>query len=895
MNSGALGAGAKLGPYEILSPLGAGGMGEVYLAKDTRLDRTVAIKVLPPHVASNPDLRLRFEREAKAISSLNHPNICSLFDVGNQDGLDYLVMEHLQGETLAARLERGPLPTAEALTYATQIADALDKAHRQGLIHRDLKTLNVMLTKNGAKLLDFGLAKLQIPGVVHGMTGATHSTPLTGEGTIVGTLQYMSPEQLEGKEADSRSDIFSFGVVLYEMVTGKKPFAGPSQASLIASIMREDPRSVTEYQPDAPPALVRVIRQCLSKDPDERWQSARDLLHQLKWINEGGSLAGIPAPIAARRKTNMQIAWVLAGIFGLLATGLALLHFGRTEVAPQLARFTIEADPGIRSMNWPMLSPDGSMLAFHAVDTSGRTKVWIRRLDALKAEPIPGTDGARRPFWSPDSKQIAFMQNGQLMKVAANGGPIQLIAKMPGNASDGTWGSKDVILLDGGAADPIWRVGSSGGIVSEAISVGSDSNWAGVAWPEFLPDGEHYLYLKLSIGAQDGAIEPHTVMLGSLSGNNPESLFTANGRVIYDKSGYILSVDGQVLTARKFDPNAGKIEGEPIPVGQIATSGSAGKADFSVSDAGTLIYLPSTRSGGSELVLLDRSGSLVDTIATGKQFRDIDLSNDGKRLVYAATDATLGTEDIWTLDLSRRVSMRATFSKEMDSWPIWSPDGASIVYTSQTGKWNLYRKKMSVDGDGEPFVSLDQSGVGGLSANSWSSRDGSLSVVRQQRAGEHTDIGICFPGNPPRFEWIATTPYWELNPIYSPDGRFLAYTSDESGSRQLYVRQLDGDGEKWQISTETASMPVWRPDGKELFYRTRDNELRAVSVTLGKTLSLGPTVTLFETTLEMTGNADKRYDVAPDGERFLVNRVSTTGEQASFVLVQNWTAMLPAK
>ncbi len=895
MNSGALGAGAKLGPYEIISPLGAGGMGEVYLAKDTRLDRTVAIKVLPPHVAGNPDLKTRFEREAKAISSLNHPNICSLYDIGNQEGIDYLVMEHLQGETLAARLERGPLPVSEAMTYAIQIADALDKAHRQGLVHRDLKTLNIMLTKNGAKLLDFGLAKLQLSGVVNGMTGATHSTPLTGQGTIVGTLQYMAPEQLEGKEADSRSDIFSFGVVLYEMVTGKKPFAGPSQASLIASIMKEEPRSVTDYQPDISPALVRVVKQCLSKDPDERWQNARDLLHQLKWINEGGSLAGIPAPVAARRKANMQIAWVLTALFGVAAVILSILHFGQTKEAPRLARFAIEADPGIRSMNWPVLSPDGSMLAFHAVDTSGRTKIWVRQMDALKAEPLAGTDGARRPFWSPDSKQLAFIRDGQLMKIAARGGPVQLIAKMPGDAADGSWGSKDVILMDGSEIDPIFKVKASGGLVSEAVPAKQDTNWAGVAWPEFLPDGEHFLYLKLSFGAADGAKEGHNVMLGSLSGGEPESLFIANGKAMYDPSGYILAVDGQILSARKFDPDDPKNIGEPMPIAEVMPVGMSGKADYSFSSNGTLVYAPSARTSGTELVWLDRSGRLIDTIATGKQFRDISLSPDGTRLVYGANDPVSGTDDIWTIDLNRRVSMRATFSKEMDMWPIWAPDGNSLIYTSQAGKWNLHRKKMSVDGDGEPFIKLDETGAGGLSAGNWSSRDGALSVVRQQKAGEHTDIGLCYPGTPSRFEWIATTPFWELNPTFSPDGRFLAYTSDESGTRQLYVRQLDGNGDKWQMTTESASMPVWRKDGKELFYRNRNNEIKAISVTLGPTLQVGATTTLFETLIEMSANPDKRFDVSADGQRFVVNRIATAGERPSFVLVQNWTAALTAK
>ncbi len=886
-----LSTGTKLGPYEVISQIGAGGMGEVYLAKDTRLDRSVAIKVLPPHVSSNPDLRTRFEREARAISSLNHPNICSLYDVGNQNGVDYLVMEHLEGETLSSRLERGPLSVQEVLRYATQIADALDKAHRQGLIHRDLKSLNIMLTKNGAKLLDFGLAKIQIAGVVSGMTGITHSTPLTGEGTIVGTLQYMSPEQLEGKESDARSDLFSFGVVLYEMITGKKPFAGNSQASLIASIMKEEPRSIASYQPDAPPALDRVIKQCLSKDPDERWQNARDLLHQLRWVSEGGSLAGIPAPVAARRKMNMRVAWILAAVFGLATVGLAYMQFGKSEPKPQLARFTIEADPAIRSMGWPMISPDGSMLAFQAVDTSGRTKIWIRRMNSLKAEPLAGTEGARRPFWSADSRQIAYITGEQLMKISATGGPVQLIAKVPG-AADGTWGSKDIILLDGRSADPIWQVNASGGAVTEAVKGRSDSTRSSVAWPSFLPDGEHFLYLQLSESAGDSPQEKHTVMYGSLSGEEPRPLFTASGRPMYDRSGYILSVEGQILTARAFDPDSPDKVGEPTPVSELAMAGTFGRADFSLSDNGTAVFLPSSQSTGSELVWLDRNGRFIDSIATGKPFREISISPDGKKLLYSAQDPTTGSDDIWTIDLSRKVSMRATFSKEMDLWPIWTPDGSGIVYTSQASKWNLYKKKMSVDGDGEPFVIFDSTGTGGISAHSWTPKGDAFTVVGQKKAGEHTDIGICYPGNPPRFEWIASTPYWELSPALSPDGRFLAFTSDESGTRQVYVRQLDGSGDKWQISTEASWMPLWRKDGKELYYRTRDNQIKAVAMSLGPTLQVGETITLFETLLDMSGNPERRYDISADGQRFVVNRLVTFGDRPSFILVQNWSSAL---
>jgi len=414
-----LSEGTKLGPYEIISLTGSGGMGEVYKAKDTRLDRTVAIKVLPSHLTTSDEIKERFEREAKTISSLNHPNICVLYDIGDQDGTAYLVMEYLEGSTLSERLQEGPLTNDELIKYSLQIVDALDKAHKQGLIHRDLKPANVMLTKEGAKLLDFGLAKLQVPvGGLEDISDATKtSTPLTQQGTILGTIQYMSPEQLEGTEADARSDIFAFGGMLYEMVTGQKAFHGKSQASLIASVIKEQPQPISEIQPLAPPMFERIIKQCLAKDPDDRWQTAGDLKHAIEWIAEGGSQVGIPRSVSAKRKRNATISMVLAGLFFVSTAYLAFIHFTQPVEEKIISRFTVEIEQGLTSISWPRISPDGKLVAFRATDSLGTRQIWIRPLNSLEAYPLFGTERVNRHYWSPDSKYLAFFDGNKLMKV----------------------------------------------------------------------------------------------------------------------------------------------------------------------------------------------------------------------------------------------------------------------------------------------------------------------------------------------------------------------------------------------------------------------------------------------------------------------------------------------
>src|SRR5882672_3348591 len=466
-------SGTRLGPYEILAPLGAGGMGEVYRARDTRLDRTVAIKILPPHLSENPILRQRFEREAKAISSLNHPHICVLHDIGNQDGIQFLVMECVEGETLAKRLEKGPLPLEQMLKYGTQIADALDKAHRTGVVHRDLKPGNVILTGSGAKLLDFGLAKAA-PALAAGETltaAATRTTPVTQQGTIVGTFQYMSPEQVEGKEVDARSDIFSFGSVLYELVTGRQAFPGKSQLSVASAILEKDPEPISTLQPLTPPALDRTIRVCLAKDPEERWQTARDLLLELKWIAGGDSQAGSRSEGITGSRSYNYLSWALVAVLSLSVLVLLIISRQRVPASTAPVRFFIQPPENsyINAEGRAAVSPDGRHLTFVAPGSNGKDVLWVRSFDSLRARSLAGTEGALFPFWSPDSRWIGFFTNRSplqktLQKIDITGGPpISVASALAGKG--GTWNRDGVILFAAGASRLLYQVPAAGGEV----------------------------------------------------------------------------------------------------------------------------------------------------------------------------------------------------------------------------------------------------------------------------------------------------------------------------------------------------------------------------------------------------------------------------------------------
>jgi serine/threonine protein kinase len=878
-----LSAGTKLGPYLIESPAGAGGMGEVYKAKDTRLDRTVAIKVLPVQIANNEDLRQRFDREARAISSLNHPNICTLHDVGHQEGIDFLVMEFLDGETMAARLTKGPIASAELLAIASQMADALDKAHRQGLIHRDLKPGNIMLTKAGAKLMDFGLAKLQqTGGVMSGVSGITRTTPLTGEGTIIGTLQYMSPEQLEGKEADARSDIFSFGAILYEMSTGKRAFEGLSQASLIASILRENPRPITEIQPLSPPMLDRVIKQCLEKDPDHRWQTAGDLKRAIQWTAEGGSQVGIPLAVSNRRKLRERILW--GSVVALAAVAGTLGFVQLTKVAPvaKVARWLVPPATGLASITWPRLSPDGTMIAFQSIDTTGQNGIYIRPLNSLDPHLLVRIQGDNsRPFWSPDSKQLAFFEGNQLKKVSIAGGLAQLVCEAASGA-DGTWGTSGVILFDGARADSIRQVPASGGVPSAASTIDHAAREHMAAWPCFLPDGEHFLFLA----DRDSAADEYTLKVGSTRSLESRILGRVNSRVEYTR-GYVLYVRNELLVAHPFDEKKLQFSSEPVPLsGNISALGE--RALFSVSNEGTLIYQRGQSGGSKSILRVNRRGDSTSAIGPAGRYLDFSLSPDNSKLAYGLQSDQGNTVDIWIRDLKRDVASRLTFGPAINVWPVWNADGTKVIYTSNrtSGRFSVWQRNANGTGTDEKVYAPDTTDASVTDV----SRDGTTMVLQ---IGTGTSDLWLYSTATNKPDLLLVQPYNEQRGQLSPSGKFLAYQTDETDKPEIYVRELGPTGGKWQVSVNRGRCPKWRADGRELYYVTPDFDFMTVPISYEHGLEIGTPIKLFNHRFIFSGgNTLFPYAVSSDAKEFYILAPAEQGNAAEFIVVQNWAEEL---
>jgi len=625
--------GSRLGPYEILTLIGAGGMGEVYKARDTRLDRMVAIKVLPSRLSLSQEARLRFDREAKAVSSLNHPHICTLHDVGQQEGVEFLVMEYLEGETLAARLEKGPLALDQVLRTAIEIASALDKAHRQGLIHRDLKPDNVMITKSGAKLLDFGLAKLQ--GLESGSTAAagvsalaTEGRNLTAEGTILGTFAYMAPEQLEGKEADARTDLFALGVLIHEMATGNRAFQGKSQASLISAIMSFDPQPISAVQPMSPPALDRLVKICIAKDPDERWQTAHDVMLQLTFIAEGGAQATSSASLAARRGRE-TLGWIVAGV--LLLAGLAAIAVYSPQSTPDVRVIRLSVSPPEGStVESISLSPDGRRLAFVAMGPDGRTLLWLRPLDSYAAQPLVGTEGAAWPFWSPDNRSLGFFAEGKLKRIDAAGSLLQTLCDASDDPRGGTWNQDGIILFSPNFGSPLHQVSAGGGTSTPVTALDASQAETSHRWPSFLPDGRHFIYLMRS--AQP---DHRGIYVGSLDSKDARRLVSVESSAAYAAPGYLLFVRERTLMAQPFDATRFQISGDSFPVaegvGSFGESGPTGYAPFSASGTGVLAH-GSVAARMTQLVWFDRTGQLLGPIGPPGMYTEPALSPDGQRV-----------------------------------------------------------------------------------------------------------------------------------------------------------------------------------------------------------------------------------------------------------------------
>jgi Tol biopolymer transport system component/tRNA A-37 threonylcarbamoyl transferase component Bud32 len=889
-------AGTKLGPYEILEAIGAGGMGEVYKARDARLERIVAIKVLPEHLSASPELRQRFEREAKTISQISHPHICALYDVNREGETEYLVMEYLEGETLAERLDKGPLPVEHLLRYGIEIADALDKAHRQGIVHRDLKPGNVMLTKSGVKLLDFGLAKFQAGGrdatassVSRLATEMHASQPLTERGAVLGTFQYMAPEQLEGNEADARSDIFAFGAVLYEMATGRKAFSGKSQASLIGSILRDEPVSVSEAAPLTPPAVNRVIRTCLAKDPEDRFQTAHDVKLQLQWVSEGASQAGVPAPIIARRKNREKLAWTAAAA-ALIAA--ALFAAGYSRRAPRYA-------PPIRaSLLFPektllgelAVSPDGRRVAFTAAKRGGGPGLWVRSFDAPASQLVPDTEGASFPFWSPDSRFVAFFADGKLKKVDFAGGPVLAICDAERGVG-GTWNRDDTIVFGPKPTAALYRVLASGGQPVAVTKLNASRHETAHRYPQFLPDGRHFLYMAANLaGPPDDPA--NTIRVGSLDGKVDRPLVQTLSNASY-AAGQLIYVRDGTLLAQPLDTGRLETKGVPVPVvPRVGSSTWQSHSLFSASE-GLLVYAP-TFATASQLVWFDRNGKPIGSLGDPGLYLAPRISPDGGKVAVDVLDLAKNTSEIWIYDASTGVGSKFAFGVWSNYFPVWFPTGDRLIFGSDRKargvRWDLWTK--ALDGSGEEiFVeSPDQ-----RFPEDWS-RDGrflSLYAIPVQ-GKRNIQVWILSMGGDRRASPLATEALEQWDSRFSPDGRWVAYQSNESGRFEVYVRPFPGPGGKWHVSTAGGGHPRWNKDGKELYYLSLDNKILAVPVNLGATFHAGSPVELFA--VHPTSNSNSPvYDVTADGQRFLVNTVASDEGSPPLSLVVHWPALLEKK
>jgi Tol biopolymer transport system component len=886
----ALTSGTKLGPYEIQSPLGAGGMGEVYRAKDTRLDRTVAVKILPGHLSDNIEAKQRFDREARAISSLNHPNICTLHDVGHQDGVDFLVMEFLEGETLADRLRKGPLPTEQILKYGIEICEGLERAHKSGVVHRDLKPANVMLTKTGAKLMDFGLAKATPAGtspassLTMTISHPSADQPLTAHGTIVGTFQYMSPEQTEGKEADARSDLFALGAVLYEMATGKRAFTGKSQASLVAAILASDPPPISLVQPMSPPALEQVIKSCLAKDPDERFQTVHDLKLQLKWIAAAAaSQLAAPAQIRARRvvqKRTLLIAAVVGWILAVTAFVIFLSSRAQLEDArrPMTASWLPPADTEFTSVvdGAPALSPDGSKLAFLTGDPS-ETKLWVRDVTTAAVHQLE-VERPTFPFWSPDGKYLGFFSAGKLKKVALAGGPVQVLCDAP-EGRGASWSPRGVIIFTPNIREPLYKVPEGGGSpekITEAKSGWTHRN------PSFLPDGDHFLFTyREAVGVPNSTTGVGALYGASLSGEPPREIVASASNAQYS-DGYLLYLRETVLVAQHFDPKSLKLSGDPTPVAEKLDYWNARDLAAFTAAHGTLVF----RHGAlqkTQPMWVDRTGKEVGRFGEPGLYISPRPSPDGALVGVVRPDPDTGKGDVWIVDTNRNTMSRSTFADAASITYTFSPDAKRIAVgtvagTASSGVWI---QPASGSGTQEKLDTPKTFG----NVSSWSPNGRYLFLMVQNNATRQDIYYIDLNGDKKLTPFIQS-PANESGAVLSPNGKWLAYSSDESGRFEVYVTAFPGPGGKWQVSNGGGGAPHWTADGKQVYYAAGD-KVMVVPVQNPETFEFGAPVAL-----PIHANEFAALGPPAPGERFPALKALGGGQVHPQEVILNWTGTL---
>jgi eukaryotic-like serine/threonine-protein kinase len=874
-----LASGTKLGPYEIVALLGAGGMGEVYKAKDTRLARTVAIKVLPQSFSEDRERRARFEREAKAISALNHPHICTLHDIGQQDGIVYLVMEHLEGESLADRLLRGALPLDQVLRYGAETAQALDMAHRSGIVHRDLKPGNIILAKSGVKLLDFGLARLrevetEEPSLLSSVP--TQDKPLTEKGTIVGTLAYMAPEQLEDKDTDARTDIWALGLVLYEMTTGKKALSGDSPASLIGAILKEEPLPLTQLQPMAPPSLDRVVKNCLVKDPDERWQSAHDIAAELRWIAEASS-----DEVRARdqKQKRSYIGWIVAG---LLALGMAALIVTRPDPPePRVVRASISPTEGT-AVDAISLSPDGRYLAYTGSSSGARARLWILPLDSDTPRSLTGTEGATYPFWSPDSRFLGFFADGSLKKVDIALGLVESLCTVA-SPRGGTWSREGLIVIAPNSGSGLYRIRASGGPLSAVTSVDVSKQENSHRWPTFLPDGRHLLYY-----ARSGQSERSAIFVTSLDSKETRRLVATSSNAAYAPPGYLLFEQGGKLVAQRFDAKTLDLTGDAVVVAEdVAYDAGAWRSLFTVSEDGVLAY-QTILGFTNQVAWFDRAGKRLGILPSSEDSYNLSLSPDDNLLAVSRGSFGGRGRDLWLYNLARQGNSRLSFDPGAEVDPIWSPDGSRVVFSfDRDGVFDLYQKPATGSTGEELLLQTSQTKL----ASDWSP-DGRFLVYDSVDTKSNSDLwALPMTGERKPFLLLRTEAE-EREARFSPDGRWLAYSSDEQGKSEVFVQTFPDSGGKWQISSGGGVVPRWRRDGRELFYISLDQELMAVSVRTDTTFEHDPPRELFESRGVDLFTYRSPYAVTADGERFYFNIRAPDAASTPIRLTLNWTAGL---
>lgn len=875
-----LAPGTRLGPYEVVALAGAGGMGEVYRARDTRLSRDVALKVLPAHFATDPEARQRFEREARAVSTLSHPAICPLYDVGHHNGLEFLVMEFLEGETLAARLERGPLPLDQVLRYSIDIADALAAAHAGGIVHRDLKPGNVMLTRTGARLLDFGLARSTGPAVGSTPEGLTTAAPITARGTILGTFQYMSPEQVEGREADTRSDLFSFGAVLYEMATGKRAFDGKTTTSVLAAILERDPSPISTLQPLAPAALDDVVRGCLAKSPDERWQTAHDVKLQLQAIRRrlGETAASVVPTGSWRGVRTPRVAWAVTAVALALAAVFAVVALrGGAGPAPIAADAVVRAailPPTAHSFtpNDFALSPDGQRVAFVAAGADGVSSLWIRSINSSQPTEISGSEGASSPFWSSDSLHVAFFAGGRLMKVEPGGKGVEVVCEATRLAGGGAWNADDVILFSNWLFGPLFRVPATGGTAVPATSVPDDLGGEAHRYPQFLPDGRRFLFTVSWTDEQRGGL-----YLASLDGAPPE-LVSPNIRsravLAHDR---ILYVNGGTVFAQRFDTTTARLIGDPDPLlrNEIAWDWRFENMPLRASQTGLLAY-QSRQTYQTQLAWFDREGRELGGVGAAGSSAPA-FAPDGRRLAVALDGRGTGQPNVWIHDLQRGIPTQLTHTG-IDTALAWAGRTGWIVYSSMRETNGIYRRE--VDGSGQEEQLLES--VAHVLVTS-ASTDGRRVLYMGFGGGVP---GLRILDVDTRESTILET---GAEGAFSPDGQWVAFTTPLGG---VFVRGVDG-GARVQVSSGYGAQPRWRADMREIFYIAPDKKLMAVPLAVRDgTIDVGVPVPLFQTRIIQPSLVLFQYDVTPDGQRFLINSLPREDAAAPLTLLVNWTGEL---